>query len=1830
MSAHLAENSLHWLRGELNLTLDRVQSCLDAYLEDPEELDELREAAGHMDQLRGALTMLDLPAAVALSGEMCRLARAISDGQVADADAGGEALIRVALRFPVYLESLQRGTPDQVLDLDPLVRELRCIREGRDPADVPEPIQLDAFNLRLVREIRPSFQKALVGLLRKQDPQACLDQLAETLRGLASFASTEDGYRVWWYSGRYVKALQDDLLPHDSDQMRLLGAVDRAIKALIDHGGSFCEYPEAGSLPQRIEDAFAGKEAAALLQARHDYDPPGNKPVTGTEPQAPLPALGHDTISQISGLLRDTLALAQDGIDRLARGDASRVANLPEIVERLASVVGVLSMVNLDGLAEMVREQEDALRCCADRGETPSMEQLEKLAAKLVLIEDGLDVIGQPVAAQQAISRTQSVGSSDSEASIEASRRALARFGVVREALADIATVRELATACCWDETGSESWSKLSPVLHRLANVLTVLDLIPGADMAHRLAEIVTAPVLHDLARGDSPATNALAEALVGIEYYVEGETATGQPREQGLTHAAQRLARLEALMESVGAELPQAIPEQSAEFPEPEVVDALGSVAVVGDGEPCASMEIDEGETDTLEVESHAEIVAGSAPSFPAEPLLDVDEGVAVLEEVTAPIEEPLVDAASEHDLAGRSAIGEVDSLSGVDSNLPSELPFHDEQLPRGELNQVQGEALAVSEFDDENLDIPVADDAAAPAWADHEFLDIFLEEANGEIEQLRAAVRDWEQDPGVSEVVQPIRRAFHTLKGSGRMVGADKAGEFAWALEDMLNGVLDDRLRPDGELVSLVAESVEVFADLISHMEAGDEAVEVAHLVGRINGLSKPAMTPDSAPDPEAGATNDLQIPADADTDGADVDAVALESSNHVDSALENAGEFDELREASLVLLGQVERDLGTSRDQEGCLSSAEPLAKSFEALRECTARMGMDDLAELAETVDRFIRTHISFGRNLDAHALEVLSESAAEAYRKIDGLRGSAGRQSRMAEVLRRIQDLGDQIAGEAAVMAEAAAQAVEPVVASEPELDPELVEVFVQEAADILDSTEVTLDRWAREPKNFDLLTDLRREMHTLKGSSRMAGFMVIGDLAHAMESLLDEISRGSLPFTSRSREVLQRCLDRLHAMVETSQQMCQPGAAEELVAELHACAAAAPEVSNADQTVSTDAENFSYSTESSTAAAENLLSPALHESNRRAPSDAVMLVPDSSEMVRISSDLLDRLGDLMGESSIFRARVEQGVNHVNFNLREMEQTVSRLSEKLRRLEIETEAQILFRYERGGAGKSDFEDEFDPLELDRFSELQQLSRSLMEVVNDLSSIHTSLDDEAQELETLLQQQGKVNREIQEGLMRTRMVRFDSVVPRMRRVVRQAADELGKRADLILDGGGELERSLLDHVVAPLEHILRNAVSHGIESTDDRRKAGKPEIGTIKLAVRREGSELVIEVADDGAGIDFDKVRSKAERLGMLAPGQPVGKDVLISCLMQPGFSTADTITQVAGRGVGMDVVHDAVVGFGGSLGIDSDSGSGTRLLMRMPFSLSLAQALVVRAGGDTYAVPLAGIEAMSRLDPETVRSYIEQGRGSVEYGGIQYDIHSLGALLGGAPPEGDALERHLPAMLVRSDGANVALQVDQVIGSQEIIVKPVGTQVSSVPGISGATITADGSVVLILEMAALVRNFVARQTDAVALAQHESRQVVEETPLQIMVVDDSITMRKVTSRLVERHGMLATVAKDGLDAAGQLEDAVPDVVVLDIEMPRMDGFELAAHIRNQEHLWHLPIIMVTSRSGDKHRQRAMDLGVNAYLGKPYREEELLSALRQVLGPRGEQI
>ncbi|WP_346838505.1 Hpt domain-containing protein [Microbulbifer sp. SAOS-129_SWC] len=847
-----------------------------------------------------------------------------------------------------------------------------------------------------------------------------------------------------------------------------------------------------------------------------------------------------------------------------------------------------------------------------------------------------------------------------------------------------------------------------------------------------------------------------------------------------------------------------------------------------------------------------------------------------------------------------------------------------------------------------------------------------------------------------------------------------------------------------------------------------------------------------------------------------------------------------------------------------------------------------------------------------------------------------------------------------------------APAAEPAAASESaaniqallaDIDPDVVEVFMEEAADLVDELEELIQGWEQDPADNQMAEALKRVLHTFKGGARMAGLMGLGEVAHRFETVIEGMQASAQPSAEFFADA-HAIYDRIAAGVETVRAWMAGDQLDDFAQLLS--------TRWADGQLAPDADPVDYGIESrdlapATAAEtpEELAAelPTLEEAEPEEPqlqASAGELIPaeqapaaessgkvlpftrnkkerlrerDSGgpargqpqEMVRVAAELLEELVNLAGETSISRGRLEEQVSEFGLALDEMDATLHRLNEQLRRLDLETEAQILFRQEQ----LAEQDDNFDPLEMDRYSSIQTLSRSLLESTSDLMELRSTLGNKTRDTETLLLQQSRVNTELQEGLMRSRMVPFSRLVPRLRRIVRQVSAELGKQVDLVFSNvEGELDRSMLERMVAPLEHMLRNAVDHGIESPQQRAASGKAERGRITVALAREGSEVVITIGDDGAGINLMRVRQKAVESGLMRPDAELSNNEILQFILQAGFSTAEKVTQISGRGVGMDVVSAEIKQIGGSVHINSQSGQGTEFVVRLPFTVSVNRALMVRVGDDLFALPLNTIEGIVRLSPFELEHYYRSSDARFEYAGEPYQVSYFGTLLQSeAQPKLSVEEMQLPVLLVRSEGHAMALQVDAIMGSREIVVKSLGPQFAGVQGVSGATVTGDGTVVVILDAHALLRRQaaqLARPDNMVQLPQTPVAQPEpEERQQTIMVVDDSVTVRKVTSRFLEREGYQVSTAKDGQDAVIQLQDTIPDLILLDIEMPRMDGFEVARHIRSSNRLRDIPIVMITSRTGKKHRDHALSLGVNHYLGKPYQEEVLLDAIRDYM-------
>ncbi len=781
-----------------------------------------------------------------------------------------------------------------------------------------------------------------------------------------------------------------------------------------------------------------------------------------------------------------------------------------------------------------------------------------------------------------------------------------------------------------------------------------------------------------------------------------------------------------------------------------------------------------------------------------------------------------------------------------------------------------------------------------------------------------------------------------------------------------------------------------------------------------------------------------------------------------------------------------------------------------------------------------------------------------------------------------------------------------------------DVDPQVLSIFLDEAAELFPQAGEELRGWRRTPSDEAFVGRLRRTLHTFKGSARMAGAMRLGQLAHLMESRLSE--DGPTLATPVLFESLDEDLDNIAFVLD--------GLRRGEVDVPLPWVAARDDAKRSRRTPRRKKRwrRRSFPHRSPVVVPLSAVPAVQPPAPAAAPAPRTEAVAEvetgARAQLRVRADMIDRLVNEAGEVAIARARVEGELRALKANLLELTTSVIRLRSQMREIEIQAESQIQSQHkivpEHG---------EFDPLEFDRYTRFQELTRSLAEGINDVSTVQQSLLKNLDDADAALLAQARLSREVQQRLFSIRTVPFGSLSERLYRILRATAKELDKRANLEIHGAQvELDRSVLEKLVGPLEHLLRNALDHGVESRDARKAAGKSETGEIALTVRQVGNEVVIELADDGAGIDYARVAERARNTGLLTGEETPSEAQLAEFLFAPGFSTASKVTQISGRGIGMDVVRSEIGALGGRVEVSSSKGAGTRFVLTLPLTLAVAQAVLVRAGARLWALPAPMVEQVQQVKSQALLDIYIQRR--VEWQGRTYPFHYLPRLLGDSAHNPET-KRYNSILLLRSGQSHAAIHVDEMIGNQEVVVKNIGPQLARVSGITGATVLGTGEIVLIINPVQLAgRSDVPKyepRSDERAIGDRPRAPMapVSTQPL-VMIVDDSLTVRKITSRLLTRAGFAVSTARDGVDALQVLGEQVPDVILLDIEMPRMDGFEFAKTIKGDPKYQGIPIIMITSRTADKHRNRAAELGVDMYLGKPYQEDELLMHLRQMTG------
>jgi chemosensory pili system protein ChpA (sensor histidine kinase/response regulator) len=1979
-------STLAWVKGEIDETLKQARIALERYVDEPDDEVALELCITLIHQVYGTLQMVELSGAALFAGEIEQFGSAIQKGQVQDKEQAYELLMRSILQLPDYLENLLDGQQDNPQGLVPLLNEMREQRReslldsaaffrpnltvSPPPRAATPPAGIDSSVV--AKKLHRFYMAALVKIIKGVETKENLKILGMVLDKLLGVAETEQWRRLLWVSAAFVESLMAGSIGVTRESKPLLGKLEQQLKAVA--------AKDEGALSEETVPALL-LQMLYLLAHAPDAGPISAEVSRTFELQRFLPlesgrlgGINAELKQTVSADIMEELSSVKDAFDVFVRSDRTSVASLEPMAGSLGRMVETLSLLQEDALRENLRQQVEVIHQLLSGELAVTDDTLMGIAGAILAVESALRDWGSEGPLVKADASEEQIADADKSPQAAAEHLRVTRQ-VMKEARDDLVRIREAINNYLENPEDKSVLDNLPSVLHMIIGSLTLLSYKRVAQVLVSCRAFIEKELLNADTIPGNEKLDALADAIMSVEYYLEAFV-------QSRVHPGSVLDVAESAVTLLGYD--------------------MSSLASGMEEEELSSPEID---------------------------------GFEVFESQVAA---PEVDNQDEDSLSGgnefESTLHSEQVIADIDDNENS---VEQDALPPGGAIASGVHESVVSQAEPAVQHSVRTPSSTATVEVDDEILEIFIEEAEEELQNLRSLFPKWTAAPAETEVLKDVRRSFHTLKGSGRLVGATELGEFAWAFENMLNRVLDGTITHNTAIFDIVTQAIDVLPEMIEQFRSGVQPQsDVALLQEMANDIAQGTAVPPPRPSESKKPASEEQkaLAAEKPAPVPELDPVLLEIYSK-----EAVGHLEELE--------QFIRQLKAG----GSRRVSEPVIRALHTLQGSSRMAGISSVADVCAKLEKYAKTLQASNENVDDDGVEALEqcvsyvqamllclaepdgnllpdnshalELAGNVFARVQHLEHMAHAQpeaglaqtdadeeeGRTGAVTDPVSDAhaAEMSAGNAEVADDVVSEGLEaiepvwtsipdtlqeqvepvlaeidePVVAASPyaigqhetvgeDYDPELLEIFLEEGADILDASEETLQAWVDNPADRSLVEALQRQLHTLKGGARMAGIKAVGDLSHSLESTVEKVVEGLLDRSPAMMDLLQLSHDRLVTMLEqvrNHEPVSQGDDLIRLVEDLShsnngtavdereanpvgntidsesAAVATPPVVSplmdNAGMKVVTmpeiepdlsaleeavadvefclsnwvrdvnDRELFEnlrrsgiklarVSTEfgiteivSLTDALADLLSSMNdgHIPASKKNSDMMMFALDrirlmmtqvktlepldnnaflvsnireiiviatadaskgekvvdlgkvregidksdaeednrrsapriQHELVRVRADLLDNLVNFAGEVSIYRSRVEQQIGSFRSSIEEMDQTVVRLRDQVRQFDIETESQIESRKEE--AEKMGYE-EFDPLEFDRFTHMQQLSRSMVESLSDLVSIEDILLNLTRESETLLLQQARVNTELQESLMHTRMVPLVEHAPRLRRIVRQTSAELGKRTNLSFRGADvEMDRNVVERMMAPLEHMLRNSIAHGIEDIETRLAAGKTETGNIVIALSREGSEIVVRVSDDGAGIDLAAVKKKAIERGLMKEGAKLSDKEIMGFILESGFSTAQSVSQISGRGVGMDVVNSEIKQLGGILDIESSRGKGTVLTVRLPLTLSVSRALLVNVAEDIYAIPLLSISGIERISATELEAILNSENPVYNWVGEEYDVLHLTALLKAGSEIHTTETANHALLLTKSGEQRIAFAIEGLIGSREIVVKSLGPQLSTLQDLAGATILADGRVALIIDMPSLIRRGMARKSGKEAALDTVVEMPVVQREPTVMVVDDSITVRKVTERLLKRHNMKCITAKDGVDALTVLEETIPDVMLLDIEMPRMDGFELATHIRNSERLKGIPIIMITSRTGDKHRQRAMDIGVNKYMGKPYTEVDLLDNIETLI-------
>jgi len=1817
--------SLTWVKGELDIALESARTALAGW--NGEDSNPLKAAAAYLHQVYGALQIVDLQGVSQVASETERLLAEMVQREEIRNMQSVDTVLRAIAALKRYLDELMTGASLTELKLAATLNAVVTRRGGealapselfypdtgvRVPRETPEMLLDEPSRNRTLRAARLRYQKGLLQFLQNKDAKQGLEQMNAALAEVEKISQGAAQYTFWWTAAALMETLRRDGVPTDFWLKRLCGRIDMQMRRLMEGSRQLADRLVRDVLFYVAKDAVpSGRSAQAqkLFELAHFF--PAAEPAENADARVHL------------GLLRDNLATAKDHWIRYCAGRAESLQPFQTAALAVFEAATRLANPDMQILTRMVQAVAKRLPGEADATQNEAL-QLE-MATALLLAQNAtehfaaLGVEFQNQAGAQAMRLQAAIDPNFDISTIpdvpmldEISRSAQEKLvvaQVTQEIQANLNRVEEVLDRFFRDASDRSGLPTVPNLMKQILGALNILQL----DVAAALVR----------------------ESILRIEHFSEADALIAP---ENLNWVAEALSTLGIYLDALrhGRDDTQIL---SGLLAQPEVIL-----------EPEVSVE--------QQIVTDIERIKDSVRQWGE--LGDERRGSP---DERSAIKSELAQLARDADLVGDAGLrGQADAaMKALDA---STLGGDTKQVVMRAVQNIGTPAQSVEAPAPTAESVRLA--AASDEDVDTEMLSTFIEEAHEVLGNIAAQVARLNVSPYDNEAFTSIRRSFHTLKGSGRMVGLTDLAEPAWEIEQTLNAWLRDEKVPSAELLDFLDSAGNTFLVWVSSLEE-QGAVRVVsapliHGARKLRGEQMAAEVVNPPPKAEADVlAQSGQNVGKTEAVKADEDVIA-ESQEIVAEAekveAEGKGKESEANEANIgghVLPAELfaifsdeavqrlaDLDAALAEMARGQRSSAwEAFIRAAHTLAGISRTTGFTPLAEAAHQVEIWAGqwpdktvplaatavAHVAsavdhltqavqgilakqFPRPMPevaealAMTLPIASADVVEATESAVELAlpgdepDTVPEPESESEIESDIDSEADAIAALEALASEVLVETTllqtapaAPAPVAHDELDEQLLPIFLEEASELLPRIGGVLRQWRGEPENTAIRDELKRALHTLKGSARMAGAMRLGEAVHQLETQV--IERGEQAATPVFLDNLEAEYDHFTDIVE----LLKSGQTEP-----------APVLVEAD--ADTDHEAVAKAEpESEPVAAGAGEAPAADSVAELAAIPAALRQEEmrTRQSLRLKSDIMDTLLNEAGEVAISRARIENVLASYKQTAQELAANVERLRSQLRELEIQAESQMHSRLSQVDEGH------FDPLEFDRFTRLQELTRLMAESVNDVSTAQENLLSGLNETDNALRLQSRMTRNLQQELMHIRMVPLNTLAERLYRVVRQTAKETGRKAQMELDGGQtEMDRAVLDKIAAPLEHLVRNAVAHGIETPDARVDAGKAEYGELRLSARQEGNEIVIALVDDGAGVDLAAVRAKAEAQGWLKPGAAVSHEQLEQLLFRSGFSTAKKVTEVAGRGVGLDVVKNEIAGIGGRVKLETEAGKGTRFTIRLPLTLALTQVVLARAGGQTWALPASLVTLVREFKVDQIQALHDAG--FMELQGEKFPLRTLADLVGrkSQPVEG----RYRTILLLRAGEQHLAVRVDALEGNYEAVVKNIGPQLARIAGISGATVLGDGRVALIINPFQLAERAPETQIE-------QSSEIIDLAPL-IMVVDDSLTVRKITTRFLQREGYRVSNARDGVEALEMLEDEMPALMLLDIEMPRMDGFEVVRHVRSNAATRTLPIIMITSRTADKHRSHALTAGVDGYMGKPFQEDELLAEIQRLTG------